>query len=62
MITKSNPESPGEEIEIRVHFQGHYSEPYFHYEIPKDSIFELESKQQLICDIEYDIQRLDWIS
>ena len=45
MITKSDPESPREDIEIRIHFQGHYSEPYFHYEIPKDSIFELESKQ-----------------
>jgi hypothetical protein len=41
MINKSCPDAYNEEIEIRVHFQGHNNEPYFQFEVPKDSIFEL---------------------
>jgi hypothetical protein len=32
-------------IELRVHFQGHYSEPNFSLEIPRSSILELEDRQ-----------------
>ncbi|TNV78509.1 hypothetical protein FGO68_gene12890 [Halteria grandinella] len=49
-------------LEFRIHFQGHYCEPYFSLEVPRSSILELQGQEQLICDMTFDFEKMDWIS
>lgn len=49
------------DLEFRFHFQGHYSEPYFTLEVPRGDMLELQPKQQLICDIRFDFDKMDWL-
>eukprot|EP00347_Sterkiella_histriomuscorum_P012205 403369491 len=49
-----------EEVEFRIHFYGHNSEPYFQLTLPRQSILELQAGEHLICDITFDYDKLEW--
>lgn len=49
-----------EEVEFKIHFYGHYNEPYYLLKIPRSHLKDLKRDQHLIQQITFDFDKMDW--